>query len=115
MLAERIRKAPAHEVPTLLAALDSCPPEHTMTPGPWLAILDRCSGKHGVISEACGGYCVAIVPENEANARAIGALPDLLEALRDCLGYLEADGNGDSTVAQAARTALTKATGKAKP
>ena len=43
------------------------------------------------------------------------AAPELLEALRDCLGWIEnSDDDGDgfhSTVAQAARAAIKKATG----
>lgn len=52
-----------------------------------------------------------IDPEAQANARLIAAAPDLFEALQQCLGSLRALGAENGHAAEAARTALSRATG----
>lgn len=80
---------------------------HTITPGPWLAIIDRCRNQHGVISQAADGYGVAMIPQNEANARLIAAAPELLAAAKDGLACAIAWGGkceakGELTLAEEA-------------
>ena len=57
------------------------------TPGPWQSI--HLHGKHYCVAEQKNGVGLLY---NEANARLIATAPDLLDAVLDILGQLEAVG-----------------------
>lgn len=82
------------------------------TPGPWRA----CSGFPSV--EAAGAANLALcndqrIPMSErlANARLIAAAPDLLEALKRAVGWIETSSEGEIATS-IALAAIAKAEGK---
>ena len=108
------------------------------TPGPWTAFIEGQEQQFGASHSICAGKhlaCIAEVPlscdastsgedgmtvighdEAIANARLIAAAPELLEALRRCIGSLRAvspGGDGDPDV-EFARAAVSKAIGEDK-
>lgn len=99
--------------------------EMKFTPGPWLA--GREGYNEGVVYSMYDGICQVFgVPMNAwaddvgsefsegmANARLIASAPDLYEALKACLAYIEDDEGADSKhpAGDMARAALSKAEG----
>lgn len=89
------------------------------TPGPWTAERDlphnRMPRVHGgdrsLICE-CGNMGTE-QDQWEANARLIAATPELLEALQDLLGAVDALMPSDGPLKTKARSAITKARGEA--
>lgn len=88
------------------------------TNGPWESIIGTSSGKEVVAPNAnkgkyriarCGG------PDRDANSALIAAAPDLYEAIKSCLNFME---NTESELgislesADQARAALAKARGE---
>ena len=84
------------------------------TPGPWYIdfIKAHANGNRRIMAEQCTP--VAVVPEHlAADARLIAAAPDLLEALKSVIAWLDAPDESafsDSQLALA-RAAIAKATG----
>jgi hypothetical protein len=90
------------------------------TPGPWKLATTYAkaqAGKYQVVPWATQRQPIARVaarpdypPEQaEADARLIAAAPELLEALRECLGVLES--YAGHPIVEAARSAIAKAGG----
>jgi len=90
--------------------------QHTKhTPGPWMF---RPSRQPQITSESDpAGRTIAIVydqvpdAERKANASLIAAAPELLEALKECLGELERLGWGGAGYTDLAHAAIAKAEG----
>ncbi len=91
------------------------------TPGPWeVAYLDR--NEQAVVKAehieicTCWHHSVgSIEKEMHANARLIAAAPDMLEALRQCLGLIEsieAEREVELYCGSLARAAIAKAEGR---
>ena len=82
------------------------------TPGPWFSQYDD-NGFYEIGSESVTFRLAFTYGEgdtDEANARLIGAAPDLLEALQDVL--LELESIGPMEKFERARAAIAKATGE---
>jgi hypothetical protein len=86
------------------------------TPGPW--VQDRYGSLVGSDSKqvVVWGLGIAHGQRNataEANARLIAAAPELLEALKSIVGWIEEGGYGaEATIERCARAAMAKAEGK---
>jgi len=63
------------------------------TPGPWSTAARKKGGQKTVICADTGGRYMYLVGEvsNETDARLIAAAPDMLEACRRALSYIERD------------------------
>lgn len=98
----------------------------TMTPGPWetpgIDGVDRVvsatvKGRRRTIAHVYAPYMDhdEAGEERDANARAIAAVPEMVEALRKCLEVIESAqdamgvGEQDECAAESARAALAKA------
>jgi len=99
------------------------------TPGPWYSLKDTLhEGQYFVRVQTYGYAPLATVrgdkrstlKQSEANARLISAAPDLLEALKSLLWYVDqlemvvysADDNGTHEEVAKAKAAMAKATGE---
>lgn len=91
--------------------------EAAHTPGPW-SVFDNPNGNYGceVIAitkvKAKRVVCRVGGPDRVANARLIAAAPDLLEVVRRIAGGERSD-DGHAAAREAARAALSAATGGA--
>jgi hypothetical protein len=94
------------------------------TPGPWkinrhgyeslYACHEFVEGDSGI--GVCGIWHPESHREQDANARLIAAAPELLEALKQVVAWMDAPGDsafGDAQL-QTARDAISKATGETK-
>ena len=93
------------------------------TPGPWENHKWNCeehqiSAKGGTIALVSHSHSLVSEAEADANARLIAAAPDMLEALRACLGDLSdivrAEGGDESPAMIQARAAILQAEGDAQ-
>lgn len=86
------------------------------TPGPWRVAEDRKYGLHLIWSDDISpGALIArtcLAPRSEANARLIGASPDLYEALKNLVASVESWNASGMALIDAGRAALAKATGE---
>lgn len=84
--------------------------EEKHTPGPWFADGGKVYESQDY-HEICSFWSNAF-PVWEANARLIAAAPDLLEALEECVKWLETSAEGENAT-RMAFSAISKAKGKA--
>ena len=91
------------------------------TPGPWSlspaedGVIEAQDGEDFICVAVAGNPEAACRQRDLANARLIAAAPDLLEALRNLVGGIDASARGavlrDAREMIAARAAIAKATG----
>lgn len=86
------------------------------TKGPWVVkAKHKMSGCHDILYEdkyilATIKHGINIIREGEANARLIAAGPEILEACREALTYLDKSKSGGISLREQLNQAITKAT-----